>query len=270
MTDFQEFKTKAKAVWADFATMENFTGVAAPRLVSFAQVSEKQRLLDVAGGTGVVALTAARIGAKATGSDLTPELVKRAKENNHILNLDVDFHEADVEDLPFDNESFDVVLSQFGHMFAPRPEVAIQEMLRVLRPGGTIAFSTWPPELFMGSFFKINAKYGPALPEGMQSPVLWGNVDIINRRLGSFVSRITFDRDRLVMPGLSVQHIRTVFETTAGPLKKMVQAFALEPDKLSNLRDEIDTAISHYFADNFLRMDYLMTRAMKNYENSEA
>ena len=152
MTDFHEFKSKAKAVWADFATMENFTGVAAPRLVKFANVGKKQRLLDVAGGTGVVALTAARAGAMVTGSDLTPELVKRAKENNQILNLDVDFHEADVEDLPFKNESFDVVLSQFGHMFAPRPEVAIQEMLRVLRPGGTIAFSTWPPELFMGSF----------------------------------------------------------------------------------------------------------------------
>ncbi|MDG1936116.1 MAG: class I SAM-dependent methyltransferase [Paracoccaceae bacterium] len=263
MTDFDEFKAKAKAVWSDFATMENFTGVAAPRLVKFANVSKEQRLLDVAGGTGVVALTAARTGAKVTGSDLTPELVKRAKENNEIFNLDVDFHEADVEDLPFEDESFDVVLSQFGHMFAPRPEVALREMLRVLKPGGNIAFSTWPPELFMGIFFKINAKYGPPPPEGMQSPVLWGNVDIIYERLGSSVSKITFDRDKLVMPGLSVQHVRTVFETTAGPLKKMVQAFASEPNKLTNLRDEIDNAISNYFEDNFLRMDYLMTRARK-------
>lgn len=263
MTDFDEFKTKAKAVWSDFASMENFTGVAAPRLVKFANVSAKQKVLDVAGGTGVVALTAARTGAKVTGSDLTPELVKRAKENNEIFNSDVEFHEADVEDLPFEDESFDVVLSQFGHMFAPRPDVALQEMLRVLRPGGTIAFSTWPSELFMGSFFKINGKYGPPPPEGMQSPVLWGNVDIINERLGSHVSDINFDRDKLVMPGLSIQHIRTVFETTAGPLKKMVQAFASEPDKLTNLRNEIDNAISNYFEDNFLRMDYLMTRARK-------
>ena len=263
MTDFTEFKAKAKAVWSDFASMENFTGVAAPRLVKFANVSAQQKVLDVAGGTGVVALTAARTGAKVTGSDLTPELVKRAKENNEIFNSEIKFHEADVEDLPFEDESFDVVLSQFGHMFAPRPYVAMQEMLRVLRPGGTIAISTWPPELFMGSFFQINGKYGPPPPEGVQSPVLWGNVDIVRERLGSHVSEITFDRDKLVMPGLSVQHVRSVFETTAGPLKKMVQAFASDPDRLTNLRNEIDDAISNYFEDNFLRMDYLMTRAIK-------
>ena len=119
-------------------------------------------------------------------------------------------------------------------------------------------------ELFhFGSFFKINGKYGPPPPEGVQSPVLWGNVDIISERLGSHVSEITFDRDKLVMPGLSIQHVRSVFETTAGPLKKMVQAFASDPEKLTNLRNEIDDAIFNYFEDNFLRMDYLMTRAKK-------
>ena len=263
MEEFTGFKEKAKAVWSDFASLENFTGVAAPRLVEFARVSSQQKVLDVAGGTGVVALTAARTGADVTGSDLTPQLVSRAKENNQILGFNVDFHEADVEALPFENETFDVVLSQFGHMFAPRPDVAVREMLRVLKTSGTIAFTTWPPELFMGSFFSINSKYGPPPPAGMQSPVLWGNVDIIKERLGSAVKNIVFDRDKLVMPGLSVQHVRNVFETSAGPLKKMVQAFEEEPDKLFSLRSEIDAAIDTYFENNFLRMDYLMTRANK-------
>src|SRR4029079_8419210 len=101
---------------------------------------------DVACGTGVVSVTAARAGATVSGLDLTPELLERARENARIGSFDVEFREGDVEALPFGDAEFDVVLSQFGHMFAPRPQVAIAEMLRVLKSGGTIALSTWPPE----------------------------------------------------------------------------------------------------------------------------
>ena len=101
-----------------------------------------------------------------------PTLIKRAQENSKIIDLNVDFHSWDVEDLPFEDASFYVVVSQFGHMFAHRPSVALSEMLRGHKPNGTIAFSTWPPALFMGSFFQINAKYGPPPPEGAKSPVL--------------------------------------------------------------------------------------------------
>ena len=263
MDDFTELKEKAKKTWSDFTSMENFTGVAAPKLVRFAGVSSHSRVLDVACGTGVVALTAARSGAKVTGADLTPELIARAKENNKILGLNIDFHEADVEDLPFQNESFDMVLSQFGHMFAPRPQVALKEMLRVLKPGGTIGFSSWPPELFMGQFFQINARYGPPLPEGAAAPIQWGSVETIKERLQDKVYDLSFDRHKLEMPGLSVTHIRTNFEKGAGPLKRMIEAFAEKPETLSNLRNEIDRAISQYFEDNLLRMDFLMTKAKK-------
>ena len=264
MNDFAELKEKAKKTWSEFASMENFTSVAAPKLVKFAGVSSHSRVLDVACGTGVVALTAARSGAKVTGADITPELIARAKENNKILGLDIDFHEADVEGLPFQNESFDIVLSQFGHMFAPRPQVALKEMLRVLKSGGTIAFSSWPPELFMGQFFQINAKYGSSLPQGAEAPVKWGSVETIKERLQDRVHDLSFDRHKLEMPGLSITHIRTNFEKGAGPLKRMVEAFSEEPEKLLNLRNEIDGAISEYFEDNLLRMDFLMTRAKKN------
>ena len=264
MNDFPELKEKAKKTWSDFASMENFTGVAAPKLVRFGGVSPHSRVLDVACGTGVVALTAARSGAKVTGADLTPELIARARENNKILGLDIDFHEADVEDLPFKTESFDIVLSQFGHIFAPRPEVALKEMLRVLKPGGTIAFSSWPPELFMGQFFQINAKYGPPLPQGASAPVQWGSVETIKGRLQDTVHDLSFDRHKLEMPGLSVTHIRTNFEKGAGPLKRMVEAFSEDPEKLLNLRNEIDRAISEYFDNNILRMDFLMSKAKKN------
>ena len=99
-------------------------------------------------------------------------MIKRAQENSKIIDLNVDFHSWDVEDLPFEDASFDVVVSRFGHMFAHRPSVALSEMLRGHKPNETIAFSTWPPALFMGSFFQINSKYGPPPPEGAKSPVL--------------------------------------------------------------------------------------------------
>ena len=143
MDNSKDIKNNAKKVWSGFAPLENLTGTAAPRLIKFANINKNQKILDVACGTGVVALTAARSGANVFGSDLTPELLERAEENNKLFKLSVKFTEADVEKLPYDDAFFDVVLSQFGHMFAPNPEKALSEMLRVLKPGGTIAFSTW-------------------------------------------------------------------------------------------------------------------------------
>ncbi len=128
--------------WALFAPLETFTTMTAARLVSYAQVRAGQSVLDVACGTGVVALTAARAGATVRGLDLAPALLERARENAALAGVEIEFREGDAEALPCADASFDVVLSQFGHIFAPRPEVATAELLRVLKPGGTIAFST--------------------------------------------------------------------------------------------------------------------------------
>src|SRR5689334_1011113 len=159
MDGISQFKANQKAAWANFAMLENLTGTTAPHLLRFAGIRAGAQVLDVACGTGVVALTAARAGAKVQGIDLTPELVARARENASLMRLEVPFQEGDVESLPFADGAFDVVVSQFGHMFAPRPEVAIAEMLRVLKPGGTIAFATWPPELFVGRWFALMSRY---------------------------------------------------------------------------------------------------------------
>jgi len=151
-------------------------------------------VLDVACGTGVVALTAARLGANATGIDLTPELVAHARENSELMNLTVAWHEGDVEALPFPDARFDFVLSQFGRMFAPRPDVAVREMLRVLKPGGTIAFSTWPPELLIGRVFTTMAKYGPPPVPGVAPPPQWGDPSVVRERLGTAVRDLAFTR----------------------------------------------------------------------------
>src|SRR5437660_1785263 len=189
-----KFKAAQKQGWAHFAPLESVTTSTAARLAKFAGVQSGQRVLDVACGTGVVAITAARIGANVTGLDLTPELLERARENSGVAEVDVDWHEGDVEALPFQDGAFDVVLSQFGDMFAPRPEVAIREMLRVLKPSGTIAFSTWPPELLIGRSFILVGSYMPPPPPGVSPPPQWGDPNIVRERLGSAVTEIIFDR----------------------------------------------------------------------------
>src|SRR6185503_14963347 len=160
------------------------TSVAAP-LVKHARVRAGLRVLDVGCGTGVVAVTAARQGARATGLDLSPALLDRARENSQIAGVDIDWREGDAEDLPFEDGAFDVVLSQFGHIFAPRPDVAVAQMLRVLKPGGTVAFATWPPELFTGRMFMITMRYAPPPPPGIAPPPLWGDPKIVSERLGT-------------------------------------------------------------------------------------
>ncbi|HMN83429.1 MAG TPA: class I SAM-dependent methyltransferase, partial [Burkholderiaceae bacterium] len=102
-----------------------------------------------------------------TGTDLTPALLDHARHDARIAGVEVTWQEADAEDLPFADGEFDVVLSQFGHMFAPRPQVAVAEMLRVLKPGGTIAFSTWPPDQLVGQMFALTARYAPPPPPGV-------------------------------------------------------------------------------------------------------
>jgi SAM-dependent methyltransferase len=121
-------------------------------------------------------------------------LLEQARENAHIAGVELEWQETDVENLPFGDAQFDVVMSQFGHMFAPRPEVAVSEMLRVLRPGGTLAFSTWPPNQFVAQMFALTARYAPPPPPGVASPVLWGEPSIIRERLGAAVRDLVFER----------------------------------------------------------------------------
>lgn len=265
MDSFEAFKAAQKQGWAHFAPLEMVTTIPAARLVKFAGVKPGQQVLDVACGTGVVAVTAARIGASVTALDLTPELLQRARQNAEIAGVKVDWREGDVERLPFGDAQFDVVLSQFGHIFAPRPAVAISEMLRVLKPGGTIAFSTWPPELFTGRMFRLTAAYMPPPPPGVAPPPQWGDQNVIIERLGSAVRDVRFERDAMRTPALSPQHFRAVTERTAGPMVKLVENLsANDPAKLTAFRREYDAVAAEYFRDNYMEQEFLMTRAIKN------
>jgi SAM-dependent methyltransferase len=264
MDGHEQFKANQKIAWSSFAQLEHLTGTAAPHLVRFAGIGAGAKVLDVACGSGVVALTAARAGAIVQGVDFTPELIQRAKENAALMRVEASFSEGDAEAIPFPDASFDVVVSQFGHMFAPRPDVAIAEMLRVLKPGGTVAFSTWPPELFTGRWFALMGRYAPPPPAGVSPPPQWGDPNIVRERLGAAVRELTFARRTMYFPALSPQHYRVGMAENFGPAKKLFENLdANDSAKAAALRAEIDTLAQAYFEDNRLRQDFLMTRAVK-------
>jgi SAM-dependent methyltransferase len=260
----EQFKLTQKEGWKRFAPLEAVTTAAAGRLVRFAGIQPGMRVLDVGCGTGVVAITAARLGATVKGADLTPQLLERARENSQIASVDVEWTEADVEQLPFGDGEFDVVLSQFAHIFAPRPEIAIREMFRVVRTGGTIAFCTWPPELLVGRTALLATRYMPPPPAGVSSPMRWGDPSFIQEQLGKSADQIVFDRQELLVPTLSPQHFRAAIERSAGPVVKMIEALAAtNPDRLEEYRKEFDAIVAEYMQDNVVRQGYLMTRARK-------
>jgi ubiquinone/menaquinone biosynthesis C-methylase UbiE len=264
MDPFESFKAAQKQGWVHFLPFEAHTTPCAAQLVKRAGVRSGQRVLDVACGTGVVSVTAARLGARLTGLDLTPELLERARENARIAGVEIDWHEGDVENLPFSDSAFDVVLSEFGHMFAPRPEVAIGEMLRVLKPGGTIAFSTWPPQFFSGRMFALTAGYLPPPPPGVASPAMWGDSSTIRQRLGAAVKDILFDSATMLNPALSPSHHRIAAEKSSGPVVRLIAALgSSDPARLEQFRREYEALIAEYFEDNLLRQEYLITRATK-------
>ena len=209
-------------------------------------------------------MTAARIGARVTGSDLTPKLIERAKENSKIMGLDIVWDVADAEELPYKDGEFDAVVSQFGHMFAPRPEIAVREMLRVLKPGGTIAVSTWPPELLVGRMFALVGRYAPPPPPGVSPPHQWGDPNTVRERLGDAVTDLFFDRDVMYFQILSPQHQRVFLETNVGPVAKLVEGLGRsDPAKLAAFRAELEQLMGLYFDDNRIKQDYLLTRARK-------
>ncbi|MFN0061266.1 MAG: class I SAM-dependent methyltransferase [Myxococcaceae bacterium] len=262
MDPFSDFKTMQRQAWSTFAPMEAFTTPPAAKLVAFARVKPGQTVLDVGCGTGVVAITAARQGARVVGLDLTPELLESARDNAKLAGAEVEWVEGDAESLPFEAARFDVVLSQFGHMFAPRPEVAVSEMLRVLKPGGTLAFSTWPPELFTGRMFALTSQYAGGPPPGVAPPPQWGDPNVVRQRLGDAVTDLTFDRGLMQSPALSPAHNRAKVERFAGPVKRFVES-SPPPAHLAAFRRELEALISEYMDGNVVRQEFLMTRARK-------
>lgn len=183
---------RVRATWnsGDFGRIATSYANGAGEFVNRVGVGPGERVLDVACGTGNLALPAARAGASVTGVDVAPALLEQARVSAAAENLDVVFDEGDCEQLPYPDASFDVVVSMFGVMFAAHPERAAAELIRVCRPGGRIALASWIPDGFIGQMLRTTVAYAPP-PAGAPSPLLWGDASVVRQRLSGPVATIS-------------------------------------------------------------------------------
>jgi SAM-dependent methyltransferase len=240
ISEMHALKAKLRATWisGDFGQIARFYEDEAEAFVKRLGLKPGSKVLDAACGTGNLALPAARLGADVTGVDIAPNLVEQARANAAREGLKAQFDEGDAEALSYGDASFDAVITMFGVMFAPRPELVAAELLRVTKPGGLIAMANWTPTGFIGQMFKTVGAHLPP-PAGMASPVLWGVDEKVRERFGSGVSKIeTTPRvlrwDFAVSPAEVVEHFRVYY----GPTNK---AFgALDEEKQAALRKDLE------------------------------
>jgi len=192
-----ELKARHRKMWAsgDYPAMvETFLLPLGPRLVEACGIGAGMRVLDVAAGTGNASIPAAQAGASVTASDLTPELFDAGRARAEAVGADLEWVEADAENLPFDDESYDVVMSSIGAMFAPHHQEVADELVRVCRPGGTVGLLSWTPEGMIGALFKTMGPFAPPPPPGAQPPPLWGSEDHVRELFGDRVDFGTMER----------------------------------------------------------------------------
>ena len=204
-----ELKARHRKMWAsgDYPSMvETFLLPLGPRLVEAAGIGSGMKVLDVAAGTGNASIPAAQAGAEVTASDLTPELFEAGRARAASEGVELEWVEADAENLPFDDESFDVVMSSIGAMFAPHHEQVADEMVRVCRPGGTIAMLCWTPEGMIGALFKTMGPFAPKPPPGASPPPLWGSEDHVRELFGDRVEWTTLEREDLEITAFEQAH----------------------------------------------------------------
>ena len=201
-----ELKTRHRAMWAsgDYPSMvETFLLPLGPHLVEACGIEAGMSVLDVAAGTGNASLPAAARGAHVTASDLTPELLDAGRARAEAQGLRLDWVVADAERLPFEDASFDVVMSSIGAMFAPHHEDVASELARVCRPGGTIGMLNWTPEGMIGALFRTMGPFAPPPPPGAQPPPLWGGEQHVREQFGDRVAWRTFERAMLEVTAFS-------------------------------------------------------------------
>jgi SAM-dependent methyltransferase len=220
--DIVTFKQRNRTMWAagNYDIVAERILSAGERLVSRLGIRQGEDVLDVACGTGNATIPAARAGARVVGADLTPELFAPARRHAADAGVEIEWVEADAEALPFDDESFDVVTSTFGCMFAPRHELAAREMARVLRPEGRVGVASWTPEGVIGDFFGAVGAHLPPPPSFASPPIMWGNPDHVRSLFADTGVELSFERDSVEFHFDSVTEAVDFYETNFGPLVK--------------------------------------------------
>ena len=229
-----EIKSATRAMWAagDYHRFAVETvWELGPRLVAAAGITAGQRVLDVACGTGNVAIRAAEAGARVIASDLTPEHFEAGRDEARRHGVELEWVEADAEDLPFGDAEFDVVTSSVGAIFAPAHQRVADELLRVCRPGGTIAMLNFTPEGLAGDFFGTLGPYMPPPPPGALPPLLWGSEDHVRGLFGDRVASLEMVRDTYVETAASPREYVELFMRTFGPVVAIRAELENEPER---------------------------------------
>ena len=227
--DFAALKSRQMTAWAsgDYAVIGTTLQIVGETLAEACDLRTDERVLDVAAGNGNATLAAARRGCKVTSTDYVPALLDRGAERARAERLEVSFQAADVEALPFEDASFDAVLSTFGVMFAPDHAKSAQEMARVCRPGGRIGLANWTPDGFIGRVFKVLGRHLPP-PAGVQPPSLWGVESHLRTLFGDQAAAIVATQRQFNFRYRSAAHFIDVFRTWYGPVHKAFAALPAE------------------------------------------
>jgi SAM-dependent methyltransferase len=251
MQKLADHKQAEQTVWAtgDYDAMIRQEGLYAvgARLVEAVAVRPGETVLDVACGTGNATIPAAQAGGQVTGLDLTPELLDVARRRARDAGVTVAWQEGDAEELPFDEGSFDVVLSSFGCMFAPRHETVADELARVLRPDGRLGLVTWTPEGAIGDFFRTAAPHMPPPPAFVDPPLAWGEETYVRELFEGTDVTLRFSRDSWVIAHESVEAAVECYTTLFGPLaaaRRIAEADGRWPafrDDLTALFERLDS-----------------------------
>jgi len=219
--DLAAVKGKQHAAWSagDYAVIGATLQIVGESLCEALDLRGGERVLDVAAGNGNATLAAARRWTDVTSTDYVPALLERGRARASAEGLPVQFEQADAEDLPYADETYDVVMSTFGVMFTPDQEKAAAQMARVCRAGGRIGLANWTPTSIIGELFKLMGRYLPP-PAGVKSPALWGTEERLRELFGNRIDSISIERKQFVFRYRSAAHWLEVFRTFYGPMQK--------------------------------------------------
>ena len=260
-------KAKHRTVWAsgDYPTLaHDLIWSLGPTLVEASNIHSGQLVLDVAAGSGNVAIPAAERGANVVASDLTPELFDAGRRAAAERGVEIDWREADAEALPFPDSAFDAVLSCVGVMFAPHHQESADELVRVLRPGGTLGLLSWTPQGFIGQLFATMKPFSPPPPAGAQPPPLWGDEEHVRALLGDRVTAIEAERRTVTVtqfPGAA--DFREYFASHYGPTMATYAFNAADADRVAALDEAIDALAARFTKDGVMEWEYLLLTATR-------
>ena len=240
--DLAALKTRQQAAWSsgNYAIVGSTLQIVGEELCEALDLKSGSKVLDVAAGNGMASLAAARRWCEVTSTDYVPALLERGRARAEAEGMEIEFREADAENLPFTDSSFDTVISTFGVMFTPNQDKAAAELLRVCKPRGTIGLANWTPDGFIGQVFRTLGKYLPP-PAGAKSPALWGTRARLGEMFDAGASSVKAQPRLFNFRYRSADHFLDVFKTFYGPVLKAFAA--LEPVKQEELRDDLHALI---------------------------